>query len=249
MTLFAILNFLNLNLCLNLFLSLALQSFTSTSSLTLVPTSLSNKVDSIIIFVIFELQRGNQMALSSFYFLKRKREPKKIKSIVEKAKSNSEAFGEIYDLYVDKIYNYIYYRVKKKEEAEDLTQTVFLKALEAIKRYESRTVPFSSWLFRIAHNIVVDHYRKSKTIERVEETLPSAEISQEVERLDEKESLLKAINNLKDEHREVIILKFIEGFSNKEIAQIIGKTENAVKLLQFRALKKLREKLKDEKED
>lgn len=170
-----------------------------------------------------------------------------IDNLVRQAKAGiPEAYGRLYDLLVKRIYNYIYLRVRNQSEAEDLTEEVFLKALEALAGYELTEAPFTSWLFRIAHNLVIDFYRKTSrfSLGPVEEAseIPSSQKDLDELTADkiERERLLVAISKLSDEQREVIVLKFIEGFSNLEIGRIMDKTEGAIKSLQHRALLSLR---------
>lgn len=161
-------------------------------------------------------------------------------------KGSSEAFGKLYDIFVNPIYRYIYYRVGSGD-AEDLAELVFLKTWENIRQYRKKESSFSSWIFRIAHNIVVDHYRAMR---------PSDELSEEIEdhrkessatafahkRFDN-ELLSAAMAELKDRYRQVLILKYINDLSNEEIGYIMGKTQAALRILQFRALRSLRKVL------
>ena len=173
------------------------------------------------------------------------------KPMLERAQQyDPEALAEIYDQYAPKIYNYIYYRIGDARLAEDLTASVFLSVLEAIQSNRSWRTSFSGWLYRIAHNIVVDQFRRRGKLrelpldERLVSTeadpAKSAELSLEVE------WLKRAIRSLTTDQTEVIVLKFIEGLTNAEVAQIMGKTEGAVKSLQYRALASLRKKLESE---
>jgi RNA polymerase sigma-70 factor (ECF subfamily) len=160
------------------------------------------------------------------------------------------ALAEIYDRYAGRIYNYIYYRLGDEALAEDLTGTVFAKMLEAIRHSKSWNSSFSGWLYRIAHNLVVDHVR------RAQQTMPPgsapAMVSAEqdparlVEHRIEEERLRRALLKLTGDQAQVIALKFAEGMSNAEIARIMGKTEGAVKSLQFRAVAALRRILEAE---
>lgn len=168
---------------------------------------------------------------------------------------DAEAFAQLYDLCVDKIYKYIYYKVGNVAEAEDLTAQAFLKAWEAIGDYEWREVPFSAWLFRIAHNLVVDYHRARRevvSIEQPEERPPLAIEGEEVgpeQALQEilmARRLREAIAQLTEEQQQVIILRFLEGYSTAEVALIMGKKPGAIRGLQFRGLSALREILKRE---
>lgn len=188
-----------------------------------------------------------------FLFALNQLDREEIDNLVRQAKTQSaEAFGRLYDLLVKRIYNYVYFRVKNHSEAEDLTEEVFLRALEALSGYELTEAPFASWLFRIAHNLVIDYYRKSKkyaisSMEDAEEVLSNGKnLDDLVSEKIEQEGLLKALSRLTDDHREVIVLKFVEGFSNKEIGEIMDKTEGAIKSLQHRALLSLRGYLEGE---
>ena len=163
---------------------------------------------------------------------------------------NSEAFGRIYDIFVDSIYRYMYYRVKNGE-VEDLTEVVFLKAWENINKYKKGKYSFSAWIFRIAHNLVVDFYRskglKGETVpldEAMEESIQSYKrehkpVGRTETRLNN-ELLTMALGTLKKAHYDFVVLKFINQLSNEEISEILGKNESALRVLQFRALKELK---------
>jgi len=160
------------------------------------------------------------------------------------------ALGELYDRYAARIYNYIYYQVGDQDLAEDLTAGVFTKILDAVRSGKAWQLSFSAWVYRIAHNIVVDHYRRSEH----EKTLPLNELIaaaiddplSAVERTMSSESIRRAVRHLTDEQQVVISLKFSEGLTNLEVAKIMGKTEGAIKSLQYRALAALRRCLEGE---
>ncbi len=160
------------------------------------------------------------------------------------------ALGEIYDRYAGRIYNYIYYRLGDAHLAEDLTGTVFAKVLEAIQSSKPWNVSFSGWLYRIAHNLVVDHFRRSQQDRGapLNERLLAGDQDpvRLVERRLENDRLRWAVEQLTEEQGLVISLKFVEGLTNAEVAQIMGKTEGAIKSLQFRALASLRRILEAE---
>lgn len=170
--------------------------------------------------------------------------PQSEKILIDRAiAGDANAFGELYTRHLDPIYRYIFFRVGEQEEAEDLTETVFLKAWEAIPGYKDFGNPFSSWLYRIAHNMVVDFHRKIKTvpnrleddepIEIVDESLNTLGMVIEAEQFVE---LGKAIAQLTTEQQQVIVLRFIEDMSHAEIAKIIGKNEGTCRMIQHRAL-------------
>lgn len=164
----------------------------------------------------------------------------------------AEAFGRLYDHYMPMIYRFILLRVAEREEAEDLTHQVFLKAWQKIGGYSEKGLPFSSWLYRIARNSVIDHYRRTKPTANLEDEENSEELISKPDILDkldlksDAKRAFKAINTLKDSEKEVIIMRFIDDLPIKEVAEAIGKTEGAVKLAQHRALNKLRKILNED---
>jgi RNA polymerase sigma-70 factor (ECF subfamily) len=154
-----------------------------------------------------------------------------------------DAFGEMYALHRDTIYRYVYYRTGHVAEAEDLTEQTFLKAWEAMERYEHQECGFTGWLYRIAHNLVADHYRTRKETVSIEELLPSLELEGKElapEELltyqEDLQQLQAAIAQLPDEQQQVVILRFVEGISHAEVASIIGKSEGNSRVVQYRAL-------------
>lgn len=168
--------------------------------------------------------------------------------LVQQAISGSaDAFGQLYDQYVEKIYSYLYYRTRHRREAEDLCSRVFMKALNHIENYEDRGYPFSAWLYRIAHNLVVNWYRdmeKKREIPLVDQYPPPAEDSKVESRMvefDQNKRLMSIIKQMPADRQELIILKHVEGLSNKEIGQIMDRTEGAIKALYHRTLTALRE--------
>lgn len=167
-------------------------------------------------------------------------------------KGDAEAFGGIYDELVKPIYRYIYYRVEP-QIAEDLTEETFLKAWKALPKYKKTKHPFSAWVFRIAHNLVCDYYRKNKTTSEIDENVAdenrSSSPKEQVNLKLNQVKLHKAIKKLPENYQQVIILKYINEEENPAIAKIIGKSEGAVRTLQFRALEKLRGLLSEKKED
>ncbi|MEK9154666.1 MAG: sigma-70 family RNA polymerase sigma factor [Patescibacteria group bacterium] len=172
------------------------------------------------------------------------------KNIIERAiGGEASAFGLLYDHYQPQIYRFVYLKVSHREEAEDLTHQVFLSAWQNITKYQYQGHLFSSWLYSIARNKVIDHYRTRKpltNIEFVAETEIQINSNGELN-LDgriEMEKVKKAIVSLlNDTEQDVIIMKFVEDLSQKEIAEIINKSEGAIKVIQHRALKKLKDSL------
>ncbi len=167
-------------------------------------------------------------------------------AVVQRAtKRDEQAFAELYNTYVDRIYRYIYYKVSEPAEAEDLCGQVFLKAWEAIDRYTWTGYPFSSWLYRLAHNLVVDHYRTRRENLPLDDALITHEgpIDPEVALAHslQAEELRRAIKQLTGEQQQVVYLKFIEGYDNAEIANAMNKKEGAIRALQYRALHSLQQ--------
>lgn len=165
--------------------------------------------------------------------------------IIQRAKAyDPDALSTLYERYYQGIYRYVYYRVGSSALAEDLTADVFVKMLHGIQSYSVQGVPFSAWLYRIARNRVIDHMRRQPekadlSLEEARvETIASGETT--LEQALQRDELLKAVQVLTDDQRQVIILKFIEDMDNATIAAVMGKTEGAVKSLQHRALDTLR---------
>lgn len=161
------------------------------------------------------------------------------------------ALGELYDRYEAKIYSYIYRRTGEPALAEDLTAQVFLKMLEAIRKNRAWQSSFSGWLYRIAHNLVIDYYRRRDRQQQVsiDDMVIPAEGDSPVRfaelRLDA-EKLRSAIRSLTDEQAEVLSLRFFEGYSISEVANMMDKTDGAIKALQYRAVATLRHLLEKE---
>ncbi len=161
---------------------------------------------------------------------------------------DQEAFGELYDRHVVRVYRHIYYMVGNATEAEDLTAQAFMKAWEAIERYQIRGAPFVSWLLRIAHNLGVSHLRSRKETSEVHEgivdTKPRRDPETAYQQTAEEELVREAIMHLREEQRQVIILRFIEDLEYREVADIIGKSVAAIRVIQHRALNSLRKQMK-----
>jgi len=174
------------------------------------------------------------------------------KNLIERAKQgDSLAFGALYDHYLPQIYRFVYFKVSHREEAEDITHLVFMKAWQNIAAYIERGFPFSSWLYQISRNQIIDHYRQKKPVadlEAIEETffadLPSLDTDNKFDLFNIRKALLK----LTEDQRDVIIMHFIDDTSIKDVAIALNKTEGAVRLLQHRALQSLKRILKKDNE-
>jgi RNA polymerase sigma-70 factor (ECF subfamily) len=171
-------------------------------------------------------------------------------AVLERAvQGDSEAFGELYEHYVGRIYSYIYYRTGNVYDAEDLTERVFMRALRHIHKYKHRGLPFSAWLYRIAHNLVANWHRdnsRRKEIPLEDAVLtspPGGFPESEVLQSEEQERLLRVLRCLPAERQQLILHKFVDHLSNAEIGQIMGRTEGAVKSLYHRTLLAIRDEL------
>jgi RNA polymerase sigma-70 factor, ECF subfamily len=171
--------------------------------------------------------------------------PDEIDLILRAKTYDPDALGTIYERYYQGIYRYVYYRVSDSSLAEDLTGDIFLKMLHGIQSYSIQGVPFSAWLYRIARNRVIDHMRRQP--EKADLQLEEARVESiassdtDLENALQREELLRAVQVLTADQRQVIILKFIDDLDNATIAKVLGKTEGAVKSLQHRALDTLRQ--------
>lgn len=165
------------------------------------------------------------------------------------AQGDQEAFGVLYEQYIGRIFNYIYYRTGNVHDAEDLTARVFFRAMSHIKNYNHRGLPFSAWLYRIAHNLVANWHRdnsRKKEISLDEGFLsyPKSEHPEyELVRSEDWDRLMRYVRTLPQERQQLLILKFVDHLSNAEIGQIMGRTEGAVKSLYHRTLITLRDQL------
>src|SRR4051812_44132744 len=170
--------------------------------------------------------------------------------IQEARRGSRDAFGFLYERHRATIARYVSARIRDQGEAEDLTEAIFESAWRAMGRYREQGVPFLAWLYRLAHNRVVDHYRALRpTVTLIPEVHESVE--DESAPLDlniDSADLLKALNLLTDDQRDVILLRFVQGMSGREVALTLDKREDAVRALQFRALATLRRILAGEAE-
>jgi RNA polymerase sigma-70 factor (ECF subfamily) len=179
--------------------------------------------------------------------------PEKIKTLLEKAKTGEDAaFSQLYELYFEKIYRFAFYRVGHKEVAEDLTEDVFIKAFNSLHSL-SKDSSFESWLYQIARNKVIDYYRSKRLIMPIDEI--ENLIEYETNLVDivnlkiEQKLLLKLIKELAPEQQVVIKLKFFEDLPNNQIAELLHKTEGAIRVVQHRAITKLRELIEQIRKD
>ena len=178
------------------------------------------------------------------------KEEEKIRDLVNKAQNGDDhAFAEIYGRYFTPIYRFIYFKVGNREEAEDLTQTVFMKVFKSLDRFRFRDNPFSSWIYRIANNMVIDFFRKKKSLPLLDENPEDWQLEfaddalnpvEEAEELELAWSARQAIAEMKDPDRQVLVMRYIDGLSYKDIAETIGKTEEAVRQISSRSIRALK---------
>jgi RNA polymerase sigma-70 factor (ECF subfamily) len=180
---------------------------------------------------------------------KKASETERVRALVERAQAGDrDALEELYLIHFDRIYSYLHVSVGNRHDAEDLTTQTFVKMLESINRFRWRSAPFSAWLFRIAHNLAIDHFRANRRWQPEEEVPePAADDSTSAEEgafeSIGRKSMLELIDELSGEQQQVLTLKFVFSFSNGEAATILGKTEGAIKSLQHRALASLQKQL------
>ena len=176
------------------------------------------------------------------------------KALVDLAADDKEAFGELYERYLLRMYNYIYYRTGNTHDAEDLTAKLFHRAMSHVGTYVERGVPFQAWLYRIAHNLVANWHRdqgKRKIIaldDFVAHSLQSEAPDRWAEEQEERQHLMEAVRRLPEDRQQLLLLKFIEQLSNAEIGEIMGRTEGAIKSLYHRTLLALREDLQHQED-
>jgi RNA polymerase sigma-70 factor (ECF subfamily) len=172
------------------------------------------------------------------------------KIVTRAVKGESEAFGLLYDHYQPQIYRFIILKVSRREEAEDLTHQVFVAAWKNMPNYEDQGYPFSSWLYQIARNQVIDHYRLKKPDVSLEEEMVleipgSHDTEGQVEERLAIGKVQEALRKLSQEYQDVVIMRFVEELSVREVAQAVGKSEGAIKVMQHRAIKELKKILGD----
>jgi RNA polymerase sigma-70 factor (ECF subfamily) len=174
------------------------------------------------------------------------KDPLDEQALVEKAKnSNPDAFGQLYDLYYSRIYGYAYFKTGNRYEAEDITEQVFLKALENIERFEWQGITLLPWLLRIASNAVADHFRTRKhaIASLEEEREPASDASYEPEMVvvnaSERRAVIKALQMLTEEQQQVITMRFMADMKSEEVAKAMNKKPGAIRALQHRAIETL----------
>lgn len=170
--------------------------------------------------------------------------PEEEKHVRAAAKGDEQAFGLLYDAYLDSIYRFVYLRVEDQQTAEDITANVFLRAWEKLDRYQFRGVPFRAWLFRIARNAVIDHYRTRKETAPLEAVINTHDesaisVSQKVGLRIEAEKVMENMRQLTEDQRNVLTLKLVHGLNTQEVAKTLGKRQGAVRALQMRGLQAL----------
>ncbi|MFO0780659.1 MAG: RNA polymerase sigma factor [Candidatus Gracilibacteria bacterium] len=173
-----------------------------------------------------------------------------INILVQKAQTgDTEAFAKLYDIFIQPVYRYVYYKVRK-DDALDLTESVFLKVWEHLKSYSKLKGAFSSWVFKIAHNVVVDHYR----LQREHVDIDAIDLPDENRESDPKfitenrlnqDLLRQALSKLKKKYQDVLVLRYINGLEHREIARIMRRSEGSLRILKFRALQSLKKIMED----
>ncbi len=175
--------------------------------------------------------------------------------LIRKAKDGDRAaFEALYEHYVEAIYRFVVLKVSSQRDAEDLTHEVFLASWKNLGSYRYKGVPFSSWLYRIARNKVIDHYRTRRDHADIEQVNPNIFVSSDSPERDadillDVERVKQSLDRLSSDQKDVTIMRFVEELSHREIAKALGKSEGAVRLIQHRALKNLREFLKESDND
>ncbi len=165
-------------------------------------------------------------------------------ALVQRASArDTEAFADLYELHLGRIFRYFYYRLGRREDAEDLTEQVFLKAWQSIDGYDCRGVPFSAWLFRIAHNLLVDEKRSHRETAELDEALEIEDAATTPEELAllrmEARELADALRQLSPLEQSVVMLRFFEGLDHRAVAAVINKSQVACRSIQSRALSRL----------
>lgn len=167
--------------------------------------------------------------------------------LVEKAKESLKAFDELYEYYLPRIFGYVYNRTGSKEISEDVTSQTFMKAMLKIKTFEYKGYTFGAWLYRIAHNNLVDYYRKNNKNEIFDEQkfAVQSESEEEAEKSERQRIILEALSHLPEQYQEVLSLKFFEELTNEEIAEIVGCKKETLAVKVSRSLKAFKKVLRE----
>ena len=184
-----------------------------------------------------------------------------VEALVIKAQNgDQDSFAQLFDIWFDRVYRYTAYRVDAAE-CEDIVSEIFLKLVQHLPQYKSRSgIGFGAWLFRMAHNTIIDWYRKKKALlgsdlETDDQDFFATIVDEQpqpddqLNRLYDYDRVYRFLKKLKSDHREILELKFLEGFSNKEIASITGKSEGNIRIIQLRALKEMRQYLQSDEDN
>jgi RNA polymerase sigma-70 factor, ECF subfamily len=176
--------------------------------------------------------------------------PNERQLVLQAQDGNSEAFGQLYDAYMERIYRFVYFRVEDQQTAEDITSQVFLKAWNNLDRFSFSRTPYLAWLYTIAHNAVIDHYRTRKVTTALDDVQLSQQdhaeaVENDIDQTSEMKLVKEALQMLTDDQQKVLTLKFIDGMSNHEIASHLGKREGAIRALQMRGLQALAKQLEE----
>ena len=175
--------------------------------------------------------------------------PEIIQLVDQAAAGDRAAFGALYERYVDAIYRYFYYRTGQPAEAEDLSEQVFLRAWQTVSRFRWQGRPFLAWLYRVAHNLHVNHVRARRLDvpldenARAHQTIADPRAARQLAQTIDADLLMRGIRQLTTEQQEVILLRFGEGLETAQIAKVLDKQEGAVRALQMRAIQRLRQVL------
>lgn len=172
-----------------------------------------------------------------------------IDALVQAAQAGDKsAFAELYDHLFDSIYRYVYFRVPM-QEVDDIVENIFMKVWVNLEKYEKRDVRFSAWVFRIAHNAVIDYRREHRAVETLDHRMMDESEQKAPKKMTEKailsEEVREVVDELREPYRQVVMLKFLSGLSTSEVAEILGQREGNVRVLQFRALKQLKRLLSE----
>jgi RNA polymerase sigma-70 factor (ECF subfamily) len=176
-------------------------------------------------------------------------DPEVIRLVDQAAAGDPAAFGALYERFLEPIYRYFYYRTGQVAEAEDLTEQVFLRAWQTVSRFRWQGRPFLAWLYRVAHNLHVNHVRARRLDvpldenARAHQTIADPHAARQLARTIDADLLMRGIRQLTPEQQEVILLRFGEGLETAQIAKVLDKQEGAVRALQMRAMQRLRQVL------